>query len=188
MNTEYERMKWQLLYALESPNTAEMKEVVWQALHGCTGAEDVDAVRERWGTWEMRMERKSRLLTMRCAVGGHEWTVTHTNKWMIPTREQCSACGTIRKWSGGPPPAGRWDVLPPMPHREEVEAKGDGMNTTTNEVLLEIRKRAGYVTHKWLDAKPGRRDILRRLAYAGRVKVGRSYPMFIPVRDVQHGV
>jgi hypothetical protein len=75
-----------------------------------------------------------------------------------------------------------------MPHREEVEAKGDGMNTTTNEVLLEIRRRAGYVTHKWLDAKPGRRDTLRRLAYAGRVKVGRSYPMFIPVRDVQHGV
>ena len=112
MDTERDRMEWQLRYALEAPGTADMKEIVWQALHGCTGASDVDAVRERWGTWEKRMARKSRLLTGRCTIFGHTWDTTHTNPWMIPTRERCTACGTVREWSGGPPPVGRWDVLP----------------------------------------------------------------------------
>jgi hypothetical protein len=112
METERERMEWQLRYALEAPSIADMKEIVWQALHGCTGASDVDAVRARWGTWEKRMERKSRMLTGRCAIFGHKWEATHTNQWMIPTRERCMACGTVREWSGGAPPVGQWDVLP----------------------------------------------------------------------------
>lgn len=55
MESERDRMEWQLRYALEAPSVADMKEIVWQALHGCYGASDVDAVRKRWGTWEQRM-------------------------------------------------------------------------------------------------------------------------------------
>lgn len=105
-------MEWQLRYAMAGGTVAEMKEIIWQALHGCHGQSDVDAVIKRWGTWQQRMERESRLLTCRCTIFGHTWDTTHTNPRMIPTRERCITCGTVREWSGGPPPVGRWDVLP----------------------------------------------------------------------------
>lgn len=29
----------------------------------------------------------------------HKWETTHTNKWMIPTRQICGKCGIIREAS-----------------------------------------------------------------------------------------
>lgn len=35
-----------------------------------------------------------------CRLFGHRWQTTHTNRYMIPTREVCR-CGAVREWHGG---------------------------------------------------------------------------------------
>jgi hypothetical protein len=35
-----------------------------------------------------------------CRLFGHSWQTTHTNRYMIPTREVCR-CGAVREWHGG---------------------------------------------------------------------------------------
>ena len=35
-----------------------------------------------------------------CFYDFHRWRTTHTNRYMIPTRQACQ-CGAIREWHGG---------------------------------------------------------------------------------------
>lgn len=40
-----------------------------------------------------------------CFFDFHRWMVTHTNRYLIPTRRVCK-CGAIEEWHGGP--MGSW--------------------------------------------------------------------------------
>jgi len=40
-----------------------------------------------------------RLRALLCRIFGHGWETTHTNRWMVPTRQECG-CGASRDWHG----------------------------------------------------------------------------------------
>ena len=49
---EKERIRMMIEYALHAPDSESMKIILWDTLHGCNGAMDVDYIRKKYGSWK----------------------------------------------------------------------------------------------------------------------------------------
>jgi len=50
--TEYEEFDDMIDYALQARTVNEAKSMIWDILHGCTGADNLKSIRSKYGTWE----------------------------------------------------------------------------------------------------------------------------------------